>query len=90
MINGEPVIWLQQPQQVHPQLEGVETGDYIDIKGDVSSLNMAIKPEIPGGIGTMSMAVNMIPHVLNARPGLLSMLDLPFPRAMSSRLNSRA
>lgn len=90
MRNGEAVIWLEHPQQVHPQLEGVETGDYINIRGDSSSLNMAIKPEIPGGTGTMSMAVNMIPQVLNARPGLLSMLDLPFPRAMSSRFNSRA
>ncbi|MEA3507989.1 MAG: 2,4-diaminopentanoate dehydrogenase [Synergistota bacterium] len=90
MKYGEAVIWLEHPQQVHPQLAGVETGDYINIRGDASSLNMAIKPEIPGGTGTMSMAVNMIPHVLNARPGLLSMLDLPFPRAMSSRFNSRA
>ncbi|MDO9509424.1 MAG: 2,4-diaminopentanoate dehydrogenase [Thermovirgaceae bacterium] len=90
MRDGEAVIWLEHPQQVHPQLEGVETGDYIDIKGDSSSLNMVIKPEIPGGIGTISMAVNMIPHVLNARPGLLTMLDMPFPRAMGARFNFRA
>lgn len=85
MVGGEPVIWLEHPQQVHPHLEGVETGDYIDIKGETSSLSMVIKPEIPGGIGTISMAVNMIPHVLNAPPGLLSMLDMPFPRAMGAR-----
>ena len=37
MRNGEAVIWLEHPQQVHPQLEGVETGDYINIRGDSST-----------------------------------------------------
>lgn len=82
--NGSPVIVLEHPQQVHPHLEGVETGDYIRITGDSSSVDMTIKPEIPGGIGTISMAVNMIPHVLKAPAGLVSMLDLPFPRAFLS------
>jgi 4-hydroxy-tetrahydrodipicolinate reductase len=43
---------------------------------------MANKPEIPGGIGTIAMCANMIPHVINARPGLKTMLDLPVPRAI--------
>ena len=43
---------------------------------------MAITPEIDGGIGTIAMCVNMIPHVLNARPGLKTMIDLPVPRAI--------
>ncbi|MCK7492351.1 MAG: hypothetical protein MZW92_12665 [Comamonadaceae bacterium] len=30
---------------------------------------MAITPEIDGGIGTIAICVNMIPHVINARPG---------------------
>ena len=81
MSKGEPVIVLEHPQQVHPQLEGVETGDYIKIQGDSSSVDMAIRPEIPGGIGTISMAVNMIPQVLEAPAKLVTMLDLPFPRA---------
>ncbi len=84
MCRGEPVIILEHPQQIHPHLEGVETGDYIEIKGSSSSINMIIKPEIPGGIGTISMAVNMIPQVLGSPPGLVSMLDLPFPRAFGA------
>ncbi len=28
------------------------------------------------------MCVNMIPHVINARAGLKTMLDLPVPRAI--------
>ena len=31
---------------------------------------MSIKPEVPGGIGTIVMCVNMIPHVINATPDL--------------------
>ncbi|MDY4695201.1 MAG: NADP-binding protein, partial [Eubacteriales bacterium] len=44
--------------------------------------SMAINPEVDGGIGTIAMMVNMIPHVINARPGLKTMLDLPVPRAI--------
>ena len=43
---------------------------------------MSIRPEVDGGIGTIAMCVNMIPHVINARPGLRTMLDLPVPRAI--------
>ena len=28
------------------------------------------------------MCVNSIPHVINAKPGLKTMLDIPVPRAM--------
>ncbi|HKM39645.1 MAG TPA: 2,4-diaminopentanoate dehydrogenase [bacterium] len=79
--NGEAIITLNHPQQVHPELEGIETGDYISIEGS-PDINIAIKPEIPGGISTIAMAVNMIPHVINAGSGLLSMKDLPIPRAI--------
>lgn len=80
-IEGELKIEMIHPQQVEPQLEGIHTGDYISIKG-TPNINMAIKPEIPGGIGTIAMCVNMIPHVINARPGLKTMIDLPIPRAI--------
>jgi 4-hydroxy-tetrahydrodipicolinate reductase len=43
---------------------------------------MAINPEVPGGIGTIAMCVNMIPQVINSRPGLKTMIDLPVPRAI--------
>ena len=79
--DGVIKIDMEHPQQVHPSLEGQETGDYIWVRGN-PDINMQIKPEIPGGIGTIAMAVNMIPHVINSRPGLKSMLDLPVPRAI--------
>ena len=77
----QPVIKLIHPQQVHPYLEGVETGDMIDICG-TPNVQLACSPEIPGGQGTVALAVNMIPRVLNAAPGLYSMADLPVPAAM--------
>lgn len=80
-VDGELRIEMDHPQQIEPQLAGVETGDYIIIKG-TPNINMANKPEIPGGIGTIAMCVNMIPHVINARPGLKTMIDLPVPRAI--------
>lgn len=80
-VDGEIKINMHHPQQIEPHLGGVETGDYINIKG-TPEVNMAIKPEIDGGLGTIAMCVNMIPHVINARPGLKTMIDLPVPRAI--------
>lgn len=78
---GKPVITLIHPQQVHPHLEGVETGDSIEIHG-TPDVRLAGSPEIPGGLGTVALAVNLIPRALDAAPGLHSMADLPVPAAM--------
>ncbi len=80
-MDDRPVITLIHPQQVHPHLENVKTGDYIEIIGS-PDLNFVSEPEIPGGKGTMALAVNMIPHVINSAPGLKSMTDLPAPAAL--------
>lgn len=80
-IDGELKIEMDHPQQIEPEQVGVNTGDYVIIKG-TPNVNMVNSPEIPGGIGTIAMCVNMIPHVINARPGLHTMIDLPVPRAI--------
>ncbi len=80
-VDGEMKIEMLHPQQVEPQLEGGTTGDYITIKG-TPNVNMSITPEVPGGIGTIAMTVNMIPNIINSRPGLKTMIDLPIPRAI--------
>lgn len=80
-VDGEVKIDMIHPQQIEPEMEGTETGDYINIKG-TPSIHMANKPEVEGGLGTIAMCVNMIPHVINARPGLKTMIDLPVPRAI--------
>ena len=79
--HDKAVISLVHPQQVYPQLDGLETGDSIEIKG-TPGVRFEGKPEIPGGQGTAALAVNMIPRVLSAPPGLYSMADLPVPAAM--------
>lgn len=79
--NGDPVITLIHPQQVRPELEGIATGDSIHIEG-TPEIKLTTTPEIAGGEGTIALAVNMIPRVLNADPGLYSMIDLPVPAAM--------
>ncbi len=80
-IDNDVFIDMQHPQQIEPELEGTNTGDYIKLYGK-PEVNMSIQPEIDGGIGTISMCVNMIPHVINSKPGLKTMIDLPVPRAI--------
>lgn len=75
------VITLIHPQQIQPQREGIDTGDTIEIHGE-PNLRLAGSPEIPGGVATIALAVNMIPHLLNASPGLHTMADLPVPAAI--------
>ena len=80
-VDGEVKIDMIHPQQIEPEQVGVNTGDYITLKG-TPEVNMAITPEVEGGLGTIAMCVNMIPHVINAKAGLKTMIDLPVPRAM--------
>jgi 2,4-diaminopentanoate dehydrogenase len=80
-MDGRPVIHLIHPQQVHPHLEAVQTGDHIEIKGE-PDVNFSSGPEIPGGIGTIALAVNMIPQVVTGPSGLKTMADLPVPAAV--------
>ncbi|MDR2490742.1 MAG: dihydrodipicolinate reductase [Spirochaetaceae bacterium] len=80
-VDGKVKIDMDHPQQIEPELAGVKTGDYVTIKG-TPDINLANMPEVPGGIGTIAMCVNMIPHVINARPGLKTMIDLPVPRVI--------
>ncbi len=79
--GDKEVIRLIHPQQIHPSLENQDTGDYINIYGK-PEIHMSIKPEIAGGIATEGIAVNCIPLVVAATPGLKRMIDLPVPAAL--------
>ncbi len=83
-VGDRVVIELDHPQQVHPGLEGVETGDYIRLTGH-PTIELRTGPEIPGGVATAAIAVNMVRPVASARPGLLTVLDLPLPRGSARR-----
>ncbi len=76
--SGRPFLTLHHPQQVRPHLAGVETGDTIEISG-TPELRITSRPEIPGGVATSALAVNMISPVRAAAPGLCSMADLAVP-----------
>ncbi|SDE17331.1 2,4-diaminopentanoate dehydrogenase [Sporomusa acidovorans] len=80
-FDGKTFITMEHPQQIKPELENIETGDYITVNG-TPNMNLQIKPEIPGGIATIAICVNMVPLVINSEPGLKTMLDLPIPRAI--------
>ncbi len=77
--NGELKIELVHPQQIHPQMEGVDTGDYIRIVGD-PEVQMANSPEMPGGKGTYASTGNYIPLIVDAPSGILTVVDMPLPR----------
>jgi 4-hydroxy-tetrahydrodipicolinate reductase len=78
-VGGELKIELIHPQQIHPELEGVDTGDYIEIHGD-PDVNMSNKPEVPGGKGTYASEGNYIPLMKAAPAGMLTVVDMPLPR----------
>jgi 2,4-diaminopentanoate dehydrogenase len=75
------VVRLVHPQQVRPEAEGQDTGDYIHIYGE-PEVHVVIRPEIAGGQATIGIAVNVIPHLVAASPGLKRMIDLPVPAAL--------
>ena len=79
--GDDEIIRLIHPQQVDPGAEGVATGDYITISG-VPEVKMTISPEIAGGQATAGIAVNTIPRILAATPGLKRIIDLPSPCAL--------
>ncbi|MQA28747.1 MAG: dihydrodipicolinate reductase [Luteitalea sp.] len=72
--SGEPVIRLH----FEAYLGAPETYDSVDIEGS-PALSMKIACGIHGDIATASIAVNSIPKVLAASPGLHTMRDLALP-----------
>ncbi|MDB0441058.1 2,4-diaminopentanoate dehydrogenase [Clostridioides difficile] len=87
-VNGDILIEMEHPQQIIPEAEGIKTGDYVSIKG-IPNIDLQINPEIPGGVGTYAMIVNSIPLIINARPGLKTMLDIPVPRAIMGDIRNQ-
>jgi hypothetical protein len=75
-VDGRPTIEFEHPQQICPEAEGVATEDAIEIDGR-PDLRFSGSPEIPGGVATAALAVNLVPRVLSASPGVRSMIDLP-------------
>ena len=81
-------IRMEHPQQIEPEQVGIQTGDYVIIEG-TPAINMVNSPEVEGGLGTIAMCANMIPQVINAEPGLKTMIDLPIPRCLMGDVRDR-
>jgi 4-hydroxy-tetrahydrodipicolinate reductase len=64
-----------------------EEFDSINIKG-VPPINQKISPCVHGDHGTIAITTNMIPHVINAEPGLKTMTDLPIPHAIQKPMSA--
>jgi 4-hydroxy-tetrahydrodipicolinate reductase len=60
-----------------------EPVDTIEIDGE-PRLRLTIPGGIAGDVATVASLVNAVPLVLDAAPGLRTMLDLPIPRAFQA------
>jgi len=78
--KGESVIKLH----MEAYLGAPETYDSVEIEGS-PNLSMRVSGGIHGDVATASIVVNSIPKVLNARPGLHTMRDLPLPSFFPGR-----
>jgi len=74
IIGGEPLIVLN----LQAYLGCPDPKEWIVIDG-VPPINLTIKGGVHGDIATAAVVVNSIPRVLNAKPGLATMKDLPVP-----------
>ncbi len=78
--KGEPAIRLR----FEAYLGAPETFDAIDIDGS-PRLSVKIPGGIHGDVATASLVVNSIPKVLEAKPGLHTMRDMPLPSFFPGR-----
>jgi 4-hydroxy-tetrahydrodipicolinate reductase len=73
-VGGKPIVRLH----MEAYLGAPESYDSIDIEG-VPRLSMRIAGGVHGDVATTSIAVNSIPKVIQAPPGLHTMRSLPIP-----------
>lgn len=87
-INQEGVGYVGTDAKIRLQLDAYlgapESFDSVLIDG-TPHLYSKIQGGIPGDIATASMAINAIPRVLTAAPGLRTMRDLPLPSYFAGR-----
>lgn len=87
LSNGMEVR-MEHPQQIEPEQVGINTGDYVIIEG-TPAINMVNSPEVEGGLGTIAMIANSIPNIINAEPGLQTMITLPIPCAVMGDMRNK-
>ena len=87
LSNGMEVR-MEHPQQIEPEQVGINTGDYVIIEG-TPAINMVNSPEVEGGLGTIAMIANSIPNIINAEPGLQTMITMPIPCAIMGDMRNK-
>ncbi len=87
--NDDQVLEFRMIGLISPDRteDGVELGDYTRIEG-TPNVDIVIKEEISqkGGLGTAGVAVNVIPRLLEMKPGYHTMNELALPHFWSGKL----
>jgi len=80
-VRGRPLVRLH----MEAYLGAPESFDSVEVEGH-PPLSMKIAGGVPGDVATAAIAVNSIPRVLGASPGLHTMRSLPVPSWFGGRL----
>lgn len=78
--GGETPITFDWIHMLHPEEEGLEAEDRCSIEGE-SDIDLIVR-KLDSGIGTYAHAINAIPQVMQARPGLVTVRELPAAAAL--------
>jgi 4-hydroxy-tetrahydrodipicolinate reductase len=81
--NGKRVIILEFVS--HANVE--QPYDAVTIEG-TPTIHERIEGGVHGDLGTIAMVINSIPNVIKARPGLVTMRELPLPSAVVEDLRT--
>lgn len=78
-VNGAPILTLDLRMFVGAE----EPRDAVRVVGS-PPIDLVVRDGIFGDTATVAALVNMIPLVVEAEPGLKTMMDLPIPRAFAT------
>lgn len=80
ICGGRPWMAAEFIAHVDPPAAGHEPSDSIRIDG-YNAVNLAINPGCQPQLGTAAMIANVMPRLVEARPGYLTVADLALPHA---------
>lgn len=80
ICDGRPWMSAEFVAHVDPLSAGHEPSDSIHIDG-YNALNLTINPGCQPQLGTAAMIANVMPRLVEARPGYLTVADLALPHA---------
>ena len=78
-LNGREIVKFEFQASLKPP----EAFDQILING-LPPVDLMIRVGVHGDLATAAVVVNMIPKVAAAKPGLVTMADLPIPSAVEA------